>query len=718
MSFYQNNYHHSRGRKLLATPGTYDPGQDGDFQQRWDRTPGKSSDHTIDDMRNFFNQLFMEVSMGSPDTFGSGQEASVKFIPLHQYNYFSDRLYKSYRQSAPKGESATETRRKYRKTKFYHAMNVVESPGYRAWLTKGNHDRTGDPWTLVNLYMLDPNSKYRSTAQYDSRWDKPSPAVQRTLDKRGYQDWLNRQDKRHVLGRSDLDLVDEYESGGGKQRTSEPLENPPGFQQYYNQQAQQYLRKKTMPPRSKFLADYKRKLEEEKTFLPPGSSLSGYKPFDDWMWKNHPDQAKTWFKLSTSEKSDYYKEQSSSNKKPEEKPEENPSGDIPNSQKWDKDNNLAYDSIMFNEWYATQRKKNPALTKADGLALYKKQNSFQSGDSEFEKMWKDADAQYRLGDRPIYTKSELHNQYLNDKNRLLPDWKNMENQYKATNGEDKWNAMSSMEQREWYNNNYGKKPAQPVKPASQPVKPSQPPAQKPQRYTGGLYDSKDSPLYKKWVKEQQEKGNPLADKNQFRDEELYNQFDDELKSFQEPNFNKWWRKKKKEWDDEFRTTGVVPPEAQQKDDAYGTYMNERLAQMPGYDEASTELPGWGRLSDDERYYYLKNNYSNQPPAQKPSQPPAQKPPAQKPSQPPAQKPSQPPAQKPSQPPAQKPSQPPAQKPPAQKPPAQKPSQPPKPYAPPERPPVHNDPTGGLNPPSAPVVNRSGPGSFLIITGFV
>ena len=197
MSFY-DNYHHSRGRKLLGQPGTYDPGQDGDFQQRWDRTPGKTSDHTIDDMTNMFQQFLIEVSMGNPDTFG-GQGASVKFSQGHQYQYFNDRLYKIYRKNAPKGESAAETRRKYRKTKFYHAMNVAESPGYRAWLTKGNHDRTGDSWTLVNLYMLDPSSKYRSTSQYDSRWDKPSPAVQRTLDNKGYQTWLKRQDKRHVF---------------------------------------------------------------------------------------------------------------------------------------------------------------------------------------------------------------------------------------------------------------------------------------------------------------------------------------------------------------------------------------------------------------------------------------------------------------------------------------------------------------------------------------
>ena len=105
MSFY-DNYHHSRGRKLLGQPGTYDPGQDGDFQQRWDRTPGKASNDIIDDMTNMFQQLFVEVSMGSPDTFGSGQpdtvgsgqEASVKFIPLHQYQYYNDRLYKIYRK--------------------------------------------------------------------------------------------------------------------------------------------------------------------------------------------------------------------------------------------------------------------------------------------------------------------------------------------------------------------------------------------------------------------------------------------------------------------------------------------------------------------------------------------------------------------------------------------------------------------------------------------
>ena len=138
---------------------------------------------------------------------------------------------------------------------------------------------------------------------------------------------------------------------------------------------------------------------------------------------------------------------------------------------------------MFNEWFNTQRKKNPTLTKANALAMYKKQNSYESGDPEFEKMWKNSDEQYRLGDRPIYTKSELHNQYLNDKNRRLPNWKQMEMIFKNTQGEDKWNAMSSMEQREWYNQNYGKKPSQPpAQKPSQPAKPSQPsqpPAQKP-----------------------------------------------------------------------------------------------------------------------------------------------------------------------------------------------------------------------------------------------
>ena len=331
-------------------------------------------------------------SKGDPSEKGSRLRRRKQDPIYNKYRMQDDPFYIQYRSMAPKKEREGVTQAKYKKTLMYHQMQVSYSPSYRKWVkSKGRIDNY-DLRDIVSEYM--DTQQYRDSKQYDESFSTVTEADKRTMNSAGYKMWLNRQTAYYKVGKSDRRLIFEFEGDQGKQgpiNYGPRQPDPPGFQAYYNKEASIYIEnRQTLPPRKFFLDKYNRELDAK------------------------------------------------------DKQEKSGAGPVPQGPPKDE---------VFENWYRKKRKTAPTLSRSSAIILYRIENQYTSDDPEFEKWWQRSSDSYKRGEGPVYTKMELHNTWLTDKNRKLPQWRAMENLYKKRNGEDKWNKMSPTQRKAWYDEN-------------------------------------------------------------------------------------------------------------------------------------------------------------------------------------------------------------------------------------------------------------------------
>jgi hypothetical protein len=124
------------------------------------------------------------------------------------------------------------------------------------------------------------------------------------------------------------------------------------------------------------------------------------------------------------------------------------------------------------------------------------------------------------------------------------------------------------------------------------------------------------------------------------------------------HFSKWWSGKKKDWEEEFNRTGIVPDGMMGRDDAYEVYLANENPKLPFWEDAKQAYGNnerWDALTPSERRTFWENTYgpggSMRPkPGGEPDKP---VPPADQPGDKPGDKPSDKPAT-PIKPPADKP----------------------------------------------------------------